>query len=85
MSKRRIVVQGDGPWGLPPGHPALQGRICKPPGTISLEEHERAWQEYARRYGRIQSAERIAERGGFSWLELCDLLGGEPSTWRKQK
>lgn len=55
------------------------------PGTISWEEHERAWEEYARRYGRSQSAERIHERGGFCYWELTDQLGHEPKTWEPVK
>ena len=54
----------------------------RPAGTISWEEHEEAWSEYARRYGRQQSAERINERWGFGYDELVDLLGHEPKTWR---
>lgn len=78
----RVVVQGDGPWQLPPNHPAYQQAKCvKVPGTVTWEEHERAWREYARRYGRGQSAERLVERGGFSWSELTMFLGHEPKTW----
>lgn len=51
------------------------------PGTIAWEEHVTAWHEYARRYGASQSAERIAERGGFCYLELQTFLGRPPSTW----
>jgi hypothetical protein len=51
------------------------------PGTVSWEEHEQAWIEYARRYGTSQSAERLAQRGGFSWWELVMFLGHEPTTW----
>jgi hypothetical protein len=56
-----------------PGHEA---------GTVAWSEHHEAWGGYARRYGNYQSAERIAERGGFGYAELTDLLGREPSTWR---
>ena len=38
--------------------------------------HEKAWQEYAKHY-RGQSAERLAERGGFGLVELIYLLAGE--------
>jgi hypothetical protein len=51
------------------------------PGTISRAEHDRAWQSYRERYGDGQSADRIAERGGFSYRELVTLLGREPETW----
>lgn len=51
------------------------------PGTISWAEHLQAWNGYAARYSGDQSAERIAERGGFDWLELKEYLGHEPATW----
>jgi len=57
------------------------GRPARGLGTISWEEHEQAWALYAGKYGRDQSAQRIAERGGFGWHELVDLLGHEPTTW----
>lgn len=55
-----------------------------PAGTIAWTEHVEAWTEYARRFGRDQSAERIAERGGFGMLELCSFLGRPPRTWRQK-
>lgn len=54
----------------------------KPDGSISWEEHLLAYEVYAARYGSSQSAERIAERGGFSWSELLLFLGCEPKTWK---
>lgn len=67
------------------GHPGSVRRAkTEPgavPGTVAWAEHELAWEEYARRYGRSQTAERLAQRGGFSWLELVVLLGREPTTW----
>jgi hypothetical protein len=51
------------------------------PGTIAWSEHEEAWRKYAVRYGSDQSSARLAERGGFSWWELVDYLGHEPTTW----
>ncbi len=38
--------------------------------------HEKAWQTYAKFYSG-QSAERLAERGGFGLEELIYLLAGE--------
>ena len=35
---------------------------------------ETAYEEYSRRYGKGQSLERLAERGGFGRDELLDLL-----------
>ena len=40
-----------------------------------------AWSAYAAQFGRNQSAERIHERGGFSYLELTEFLGHAPETW----
>jgi hypothetical protein len=68
----RAPVQGD-------GGPLRERKHG--PGTISWEEHERAWAAYARVYGRSQSAQRIAERGGFCYAELVEFLGHEPQTW----
>lgn len=54
-------------------------------GTVAWWEHEEAWVDYARRYpyaGSRQDAERVAERGGFSYAELTNHLGHEPTTWR---
>lgn len=56
-------------------------KLNKPAGTIAWEEHEEAWAAYAARYGSRQSAERIAERAGFSYGELVMFLGHEPRTW----
>ena len=61
--------------------PVQDGRA----GTIPWDIHVRAWQVYAACGHRSQSAARIAERGGFGWLELAhflaerDCYGGE---WR---
>lgn len=38
----------------------------------------RVYEAYAARYGRGQSAERIAERGGFGFDEAVGLCGGVP-------
>jgi hypothetical protein len=51
------------------------------PGTISWAEHLEAYATYSGRYGTSQSPERLAERQGFSYAELTDLLGHEPTTW----
>jgi hypothetical protein len=50
-------------------------------GTISWEEYEEAYRDYARRFGTSQSAERLAQRGGFGYAELVDHLGHPPKTW----
>lgn len=66
MTDRRVPVQ----WGT-----------NKPAGTITWEEHYKAWEGYQKKYGNIQSAEVIAQRGGFGYYELSDLLGYLPKTW----
>lgn len=81
MSEQRAPVQGDGHYTLPEWHPRRRERETHPPGTIAWHEHLAAWERYAEQYGRRQSAERIAERGGFSFLELRGLLGRDPQTW----
>ena len=62
--------------------PAYEGKPPKGPGTIAWEEHLLAWSDYARRYGTSQTAERMAQRGGFSYWEVCDHLKREPTTWK---
>lgn len=53
----------------------------KPAGWVEWWEHELAWQGYRDRYGSSQTAVDIAERGGFSYGELTEFLGHEPTTW----
>jgi hypothetical protein len=76
----RAPVQGDGCWWLRPGHPASKPTDHEP-GTIAWSEHVEAWEAYNKKWGGHQSAERMAERGGFVWGELVELLGHEPTTW----
>lgn len=57
------------------------GRKAVPHGSVAWTEHEEAYVAYAAKYGRSQSAERLAERGGFGYWEMTDLLGHEPTTW----
>lgn len=78
--ERRACVQRAGGAHRKP-EPSVAGGVS---GTISWAEHEEAWEAYARRYGRGQSAERIQERGGFAYCELLDLLGRAPTTWTKR-
>lgn len=54
------------------------------PGTVAWWEHEAAYADYKRRCpgsAMKQSAERLAQRGGFSYGELLDHLGHAPTTW----
>lgn len=69
---KRAPVQGERRW--------PRGRLRRGPGTVSWEEHEKAWRDYASKHSG-QSAELIAERGGFSYGELTEHLGYEPKTW----
>jgi hypothetical protein len=55
-----------------------------PPGTVSWEEHVAAWKVYSERFFNGQSAERIAEHGGFAYSELVELLGRAPKTWERR-
>ncbi len=45
------------------------------PGPLSIpwSVAEKAYGAYAREYGRDQSMERMAERGGFGWCEMDTL------------
>lgn len=83
VSTRRAVVQGDGPYYLRDDDPRREG--THPPGTVDWAEHSEAWGAYAKRYGREQDADRIHARGGFSYLELADLLGRSPATWKSRE
>lgn len=44
--------------------------------TITWEAAERAYENYARRFGREQSLKRMAERGGFGIREYAWLWNG---------
>lgn len=51
-----------------------------PHGTISVVEHNEAWESYARNHPG-QSARTIADRGGFGLVELTQQLGRLPTSW----
>lgn len=70
-TERRVPVQGERLY-----------RREFPAGTVAWSEHLKAWQWYAKAGHGDQSAERVVERGGFGWTELCCLLGRTPQTWR---
>ena len=44
--------------------------------TVSWAAAERAYESYVMCYGRDQSLERLAERGGFGLCEFADLYNG---------
>jgi len=77
---RRAPVQADHSW-----VPVPAGHNRHGPGTVAWAEHVEAWTAYAARYGKSQSAERLAERGGFCCAELFEFLGREPRTWEPRK
>jgi len=60
----------------------IQREDSVPSGTIAWSEHIEAYVAYVKKYGNNQSAERLAERGGFGFFEITNLLGHEPKTWR---
>lgn len=59
----------------------LQSDRHSKPGPISIPWliAEQAWAHYSARCGRDQSVERLAERGGFGWVEMDRYLPG----WRE--
>lgn len=79
MSDPQAPVQGD-LWRRARVHPALP-----PDGWIDWAEHLAVFEFYAARYGREQSAERIAERGGFGYREIELFTGAAPKTWRPRE
>ena len=69
---KRAPVQASRAFDGYPGHAG---------GTVSWQEHLLAWSVYNAQFANQQSADCIAMRGGFSWQELLDYLGHEPTTW----
>jgi hypothetical protein len=63
-----------------PSKPKTAPVQAQPRGDIPWALHVRAWQVYAALGHGNQSAQRIAERGGFGWLELAVLLA-EQNPW----
>lgn len=61
-SERRVPVQAT----------YTDGVCTRDPGTVSGEEHDRAWAAFA----------VISEHYGFSYAEITAFLGHEPKTWR---
>lgn len=51
------------------------------PSSCAWEIAEKAYANYVKRFGSQQSLERIAQRGGFSWLEMDDQY----PAWREEE
>ena len=62
--------------------PSFPRRSSLPAGTVAWSEHMKAWATYNDWFHSGQSAERMAERGGFGFIELCAFLGRPPETWK---
>lgn len=73
---KRAPVQGDYRYRARGPHP-----LRVPSGTIAWSEHLAVFELYAKRYSVEQTAERIAERGGFGYGEIQALTGAAPTTW----
>jgi hypothetical protein len=56
------------------------------PTSVPWAVAEKAWAAYSAQYGREQSVERLAQRGGFSWGEMDELFPGwrdATDAWKK--
>ncbi len=83
MTERRFPIQGHTEKERDPKTRAI---IRVPPMTVPWIVGEIAYNDYARRFGRGQSLERLAERAGFcqgemddhfpQWRELTEILDG---------
>ena len=60
-------------WAPVQGEPKLK----LPAGRIPWAVHELAWRAYAAAVPASQSAERMAERGGFGWAEIIACIRGD--------
>ncbi len=75
VAQRGVMIPDE----LPPVAP-VQGEWKKrPAGTVPWSVHLKAFGTYRKILGNGQSAERIAERGGFSYREMQCLLAGHYS------
>lgn len=77
----RAPCQAEGNHHLRETHPERH-KLAHPQGTISWEEFLEAYKAYSKRYGKEQSAETLAARGGFGYIEIIQFLGHEPKTWK---
>lgn len=64
----------------------VQAKRDAPPGTMTWSEHCEVWEAYAKTLpGGCQSAERIADRGGFGKAEAEKLIGRPLRTWEPRR
>ena len=63
----------------------VRGGCGKGRGTVAWAEHLEAFAATTVVYGHRLGAEGIAERGGFGYYELLDLLGHDPKTWEPSR
>lgn len=81
VPERRARVQACSGAYLPLSHSA-RPHDARPQGTVAWSEYLEAYAAYTILYGDDQSAERLHERGGFSFTELTQYLGRPPTTWK---
>lgn len=77
LYERRFPIQGCYETTQRPVPEAHTGHI---PGTVPWSIGVAAWERYAQDFGEAQSAERIAERGGFGHEEMDGFK--LPGDWR---
>ena len=78
MSERRFPIQGE--QAKPEGYRPGDRIIRREPGWVPWGIAEEAYKTYASLYGKEQSLETLAARGGFGWSELVRLLQGKEAT-----
>lgn len=75
IERRRVVSEK-----MFPLQTSRKKEIIPGPLQIPWSVAEKAYGAYAREYGRGQSLERLAERGGFGWCEMDALY----PQWREE-
>jgi hypothetical protein len=70
--ERRFPIQGETVRSSDQDGGSISNR--REAGWIPWGVAEEAYKVYSRRYGKDQSLERLAQRGGFGWSELVWLL-----------
>lgn len=76
QNERRFPIQGERiRLPLEPGQ-QYQGFAVREYGWVPWAVAEEAYKVYSRKYGKDQSLETLAARGGFGWSELVWLLRG---------